>query len=93
VKNTGSRAGAEIAQVYVSLPEAAGENYKRLVAFDRIPLAAGESKTVTLIVDPTLLSIYDEAKDGWELLPGDYKFVAGPSVNETPLSAVVHIAK
>jgi beta-glucosidase len=91
VKNTGSRAGAEIAEVYVTLPEAAGENYKRLVAFDRIPLAAGESKTVTLKIDPTLLSIFDEAKDGWKLLPGEYKILAGPSCNYTPLTASFHI--
>ncbi len=91
VKNTGSRAGAEIAEVYVTLPEAAGENYKRLVAFDRIPLAAGESKTVTLKIDPTLLSIFDEAKDGWKLLPGEYKILAGPSCNDTPLTASFHI--
>jgi beta-glucosidase len=93
VKNTGSRAGAEIAQVYASLPEAAGENYKRLVAFDRIPLAPGESKTVTLKIDPTLLSIFDEAKDGWDLLPGDYTIVAGPSSSETPLTVTLHVAK
>jgi beta-glucosidase len=93
VKNTGSRAGAEIAQVYATLPEAAGENYQRLVAFDRIPLAPGESKTVTLKIDPVLLSIFDEAKDGWDLLPGEYKVVAGPSSAETPLTATFPIAK
>jgi len=91
VKNTGSRAGAEIAEVYATLPAVSGENYKRLVAFDRIPLAAGESKTVTLKIDPTLLSIFDEAKDGWKLLPGDYKILAGPSCNNTPLTAGFHI--
>jgi beta-glucosidase len=53
-------------------------NYKRLVAFDRIPLAPGEAKTVTLRIDPTLLSIYDESKDGWDLLPGEYQILAGP---------------
>jgi beta-glucosidase len=93
VKNTGARAGAEIAQVYAMLPQAAGEDYKRLVAFDRIPLAAGEAKTVTLKIDPTLLSIFDEAKNGWELLPGEYKIVAGPSSAETPLAATFHIAR
>jgi beta-glucosidase len=93
VKNTGSRAGAEIAQVYATLPAEAGENYQRLVAFDRISLAPGESKTVTLEIDPTLLSIFDEAKDGWDLLPGEYKIAAGPSSNDTPLTTTFHIAK
>jgi beta-glucosidase len=93
VKNTGSRAGAEIAQVYARLPQAAGEDYQRLVAFNRIPLAPGESKTVTMKIDPTLLSIFDEAKDGWDLLPGEYKFAAGPSSSETPLTTTIQIAK
>jgi hypothetical protein len=53
-------------------------NYKCLVAFDCIPLAPGEEKTVALRIDPTLLSIYDESKDGWDLLPGEYKILAGP---------------
>jgi beta-glucosidase len=93
VKNTGSRAGAEIAQVYARLPQTAGEDYQRLVAFNRIPLAPGESKTVTMKIDPTLLSIFDEAKDGWDLLPGEYKFAAGPSSSETPLTTTIQIAK
>jgi beta-glucosidase len=93
VKNTGSRAGAEIAEVYAELPAAANENYKRLVAFDRIQLAPGESKTVTMKIDPTLLSIYNEAKDGWDLLPGEYKLLAGPSSDATPLTAALHIGK
>jgi beta-glucosidase len=91
VNNTGSRAGTEIAQVYATLPAAAGESYKRLVAFDRVALAPGESKTVTLKIDPLYLSVFDEQKDGWQLLPGDYKILAGPSSNETPLAATFHL--
>ena len=86
VKNTGSRPGVEIAQVYAALPAAAGESYKRLVAFDRVALAPGESKTVTLKIDPTYLSVFNEQKDGWQLLPGDYKILAGSSSAETPLT-------
>jgi len=57
------------------------------------PLAPGEAKTVTLRIDPTLLSIYDESKDGWDLLPGEYKILAGPSSSETPLTAMFHIGR
>jgi len=91
VKNTGSRSGAEIAQVYVQLPTAAGESYKRLVAWERIPLAAGESKTVTLPLNPLYMSIFDEKKDAFSLLPGDYKILVGPSSHETPLTAPLHV--
>jgi len=91
LKNTGSRPGAEIAQVYVQLPTAAGEAYKRLVAWERIPLAAGESKTVTLPLNPLYISIFDEKKDAFLLLPGDYKILVGPSSRETPLTALLHV--
>jgi beta-glucosidase len=89
VRNTGKRAGAEIAQVYAALPSAAQEPPKRLVALDRIPLAPGESKTVTLAIDPKFLSIFNEQKDGWELLPGEYQFLVGGSSRSTPLTATV----
>lgn len=88
VRNTGKRAGAEIAQVYVGLPAAAKEPPKRLVAWEKIRLAPGESKTVTLPLDPKFLSIFNEQKDGWELLPGEYTFFVGGSSRETPLTAV-----
>jgi beta-glucosidase len=91
VKNTGKRAGAEIAQVYATLPEAAGEPFKRLVGWQRIELAPGESKTVTVAVDPWVMSIFDEQNNAWSLLPGAYKIFAGPSSNETPLHATLQI--
>ncbi|HUB77841.1 MAG TPA: glycoside hydrolase family 3 C-terminal domain-containing protein [Bryobacteraceae bacterium] len=89
VRNTGKRAGAEIAQVYAGLPAAANEPPKRLVAWERIPLGPGESKTVTLAIDPKFLSIFNEEKDGWELLPGEYRFFVGGSSRSTPLTATV----
>ncbi|HUD99102.1 MAG TPA: glycoside hydrolase family 3 C-terminal domain-containing protein [Bryobacteraceae bacterium] len=78
VKNTGKRAGTEVAQVYVMLPSAAGEPFKRLAAWERVPLKPGESKMVTLPLDPLYLSIFNAEKDGWELVAGDYKAFAGP---------------
>ena len=87
VRNTGTRAGAEIAQVYVGLPAAAGEPPKRLVAWDKIALAPGEVKTVTLAVDPQYLSVFNVEKDGWQLLPGGYHVSVGGSSRDTPQEA------
>jgi beta-glucosidase len=87
VRNTGKRAGAEVAQVYVGLPAAAKEPPKRLVAWEKVQLAAGESKTITLKLEPKFLSIFNEQKDGWEFLPGEYKFFVGGSSRSTPLTA------
>jgi beta-glucosidase len=91
VKNTGKRAGTEIAQVYATLPEAAGEPFKRLVGWQRIELAPGESKTVTVAVDPQVMSIFDEQNNAWSLLPGAYKILVGPSSSDTPLNATLQV--
>jgi beta-glucosidase len=91
VKNTGKRAGTEIAQVYAMLPDAAGEPFKRLVGWQRVELGPGESKTVTVAVDPQVISTFDERTNIWRLLPGAYKIFAGPSSSETPLNATLQI--
>ena len=59
VTNTGSRAGAEIAEVYAALPASADEPPKRLVGWSKVWLKAGEGKTVSVTVDPQYLSVYD----------------------------------
>jgi beta-glucosidase len=85
VKNTGSHAGAEIAQVYAALPPSTGEPPKRLVAWSKVRLDAGESKQVSLTIDPLYLSIYDESASAWKLVPGSYTFMAGTSSQDLPL--------
>jgi beta-glucosidase len=77
VRNTGKRAGTEIAQVYASLPDAAGEPPKRLIGWARVELAPGESKQVSVPVNRDRLTIYDEASDSWKLVPGSYTVMAG----------------
>ena len=89
VKNTGKRAGAEVAEVYAVLPKAAGEPFKRLIGFTKVPLAAGESKRVTVSFDAKLLSIFNESKDGFELVPGDYTLLVGGSSQDLPLKVIV----
>ena len=89
VRNTGARAGAEIAQVYVGLPSSAGEPPKRLVAWQRVELAPGASKAVNLDLDPEYLSIFNVDRDAWQLVPGDYKIFVGTSSRDTPLTASV----
>ena len=86
VKNTGSRAGAEIAQVYAALPAGAGEPPKRLVGWNKVQLNPGESKEVTIAIPNLYLSIFDEASDSWKLVPGSYTFLAGGSSRSLPLS-------
>ena len=91
VSNTGARAGAEVVQVYLSLPPSAGEPPKRLVAWEKVQLGPGEGKTVSLRLDPHYLSVFSVAKNDWELVPGEYKVYVGGSSRNTPLSGTVHI--
>jgi beta-glucosidase len=85
VKNTGKRVGTEIAQVYASLPDSAGEPPKRLIGWTRVELAPGESKQVTIAVPQDRLTIYDESADKWTLIPGSYTVLAGGSSQDLPL--------
>jgi beta-glucosidase len=89
VKNTGKRAGTEIAQVYASLPDAAGEPPKRLIGWARVELAAGESKLVSIPVERERLTVFDEGTDGWKLVPGNYNVLAGGSSQDLPLHQTV----
>ena len=91
VKNTGKRAGTEIAQVYTSLPAGTGEPPKRLIGWDRVELAPGQSKTVTVEVEPLFLSVFNEQKDGWQLVGGDYKVMVGGSSKALPLADTVKL--
>jgi beta-glucosidase len=89
VKNTGTREGAEVAEVYASLPAAAAEPPKRLVGFSKVWLRPGESKEVTIDVDPKYISIFNVDENGWQLLPGEYSFMVGGSSQNLPLKQSV----
>jgi beta-glucosidase len=89
--NTGSRAGAEIAEVYAVLPASAAEPPKRLVGWSKVQLAPGKSKEVTIEIDPWYLSIFDINRDAWQLLPGEYTFLVGGSSGDLPLKETINL--
>jgi beta-glucosidase len=91
VTNSGSRAGTEVAEVYAALPASAQEPPKRLVGFSRVTLAPGESKQVSVAIDPKYLSIFDEAVDKWKLVSGSYTFMVGGSSQDLPLTKAVSL--
>lgn len=71
VKNTGDRAGADVAQIYARQADNAGSVY-RLVGFQRVELKAGEEKTVSVNLEPRLFASFNlDAKD-WEIKAGKY---------------------
>ena len=86
VKNTGSRAGEEVAEVYAALPTNTDEPPKRLVGWSKVQLNAGESKQVRITIPQLYLSIYNAQKNGCELASGSYTFMVGGSSAELPLT-------
>ena len=84
--NAGKIVGTEVAQVYVTLPGSSGEPFKRLAAWERVSLQPGESKAISLTLNPTYLSIFDTTADSWKLLPGAYKLAIGTASDELSLT-------
>jgi len=91
VTNTGNRAGAEIAEVYASLPESTGEPPKRLVGWSKVKLGAGESQDVTIEVEPRYLSIFNVENAAWQLVSGDSTIRVGGSSQDLPLKAPINL--
>jgi len=77
--------------VYARLPKGSDETFKRLAGWKRVTLKPGESQTVTITVDSRVLQTFDEAKNGWNLAPGDYEVVVGASSENTPLAGTLTI--
>jgi len=91
VKNRGTWEGAEIAEVYASLPASTGEPPKRLVGWNKVNLNVGESKEVSVEVDPKFLSIFNVEQNAWQLVPGEYTFMVGGSLQSLPLKKAVEL--
>ena len=80
-----------MAEVYVALPAAADEPPKRLAAWSKVQLNPGESREVSLPINPRELSIYDETTDGWKQVPGRYTFMVGGSSKDLPLHQEINL--
>jgi beta-glucosidase len=89
VKNTGNRAGTEIAEVYAGLPAGTGEPPKRLVGWAKVMLNPNESKDVTVKVEPLFLSVFDAQRHAWQRASGEYTLMVGGSSATLPLKQTV----
>ena len=86
--NTGSCAGAEIAQLYVAKPDAKiFRPAKELKGFAKVFLKAGESRTVTIPLDDKTFRYWNTATDQWEVEGGSYRLLVGASVQDIRLTA------
>jgi beta-glucosidase len=90
VTNTGAVAGAEVAQLYVSDPSSTVKRPEReLKGFEKVRLAPGETKHVTINLDARAFSYWDTTAHKWTIDPGKFVIRVGDSSENTPLSADV----
>ena len=83
VTNTGSKAGAETVQLYISKPTSKTDRpVKELKAFQKVFLEPGECRDVTLTIDREALCYYDEAISGWTAEPGTYEALIGTASDQ-----------
>ena len=82
VKNTGSRAGKEVVQLYVADKNGTPDRPKKeLKGFAKVSLEPGETKTVSVTIDARSLSYYDENLQDWYAPSGTYELLAGDAID------------
>ncbi len=90
VRNTGTRAGTDVPQVY--LTSARGRAILRLIGFQRIELQPGESRTLSIRADRRLLASFDEHRRQWDLQAGVYAVRLGKSAADLSIGGEARIA-
>ncbi|KRA83963.1 beta-glucosidase [Altererythrobacter sp. Root672] len=90
VTNTGSKPGKDVVQLYLTGKPGGAE--RRLLAFEKIDLAPGESKRVTLTADPRLLASYDTRKSGWVIPSGNYDVAIGTDAGTMALTGSAKVS-
>jgi beta-glucosidase len=93
VTNTGKRAGAEVAQLYLGFPPIAEGNEPplQLKGFSKVMLNSGESKTIHLQLDPRAFSFWSVTAHAWQIAPGMFDVRVGDSSANMPLRASLTI--
>lgn len=92
VKNTGSRDGEEVVQLYASYPDSKVERpMKQLRAFTRVPITAGEVKEVVLTIPKIDFGYWNEAQDKFVVEPGKVRLLVGASSADIRLEGEVQL--
>jgi len=92
IKNTGKRAGAETAQVYVKQEKSLlPRPEKELKGFNKVFLQPGESKNINIVLDENAFSYYNDIENKWVHESGSYDIIVGSSSRLIRLSAKVNL--
>jgi beta-glucosidase len=87
--DVGRRAGADVAQVYVGDPKAAGEPPQQLKGYRRVALKPGQSRLVTVRLPAGAFEQWDTGTAAWHTTPGRYTIRVGDSSRHEPLRGSV----
>jgi beta-glucosidase len=92
ITNTGKRAGAEVAEVYVGDPHSKIERpVKELKGFSKVYLKPGETRHVTVALNRRAFSYYDVNKNAWTVEPAEYTISVGSSSEQIRFSGHVNM--
>ena len=87
IKNTGAMAGAEVVQLYLRYPDAAGEPFKQLRGFQKLTLEPGANAVVRFELSERWLSTWNVDAHTWALARGTFIASVGASIGDIRLSA------
>ena len=79
IANTGAVDGAEVVQLYLGFPAAAGEPPQQLKGFAKVPLKVGAKQTIKFPLDDRATSIWDAAAHAWAKAKGTFSVAVGSS--------------
>ncbi|WP_229211610.1 glycoside hydrolase family 3 C-terminal domain-containing protein [Duganella sp. BJB476] len=88
VTNTGAVKGKDVPQLYVAPQGVKWEAPKRLAGWDKVELAPGESREVSVTVDPRLLATYDSRSKSWRVAKGSYKVLLAHSAGDAGAASI-----
>ena len=91
VTNTGSRAGADVAQLYVTDPAASGEPPRQLEGFSRVSLQPGAAATVHFQLTQRNLQYWNSSGNAWATSTGSYGIAVGDSDASLPLTGTLAV--
>ena len=92
ITNTGSVAGAEVAQLYLSFPARAGEPPNQLKGFQKVMIRPGGAAKVVFPLSPRHLSTWSPGERGWRVVAGRFRVNVGSSSRDIRLKGAIIIS-
>lgn len=89
IRNTGKVAGADVAQLYLKMPEGSATPI-RLIGFQKVTLQPGESRRIRIEAEPKTLASFDTADKQWKIAEGRYELQLSRSANE-PVETIAFV--